>query len=77
MEYVGQYNQPSRYASEDYKIEERRMEKFLDGLAPALKCQLVVHTFPDFKTLVDNANMLEAKRHSLMTSANAVVIILP
>ena len=29
--------------------ESKKMEKFLDGLAPALKCQLAVHTFPDLK----------------------------
>ena len=41
------------------------MEKFLDGLAPALRCQLIVHTFPDFKTLVDMAITLENERRSL------------
>ena len=45
--------------------ENKRMEKFPDGLAPALKCQLVVHTFPDFKTLVDKAITLENERRSL------------
>ena len=70
MEYVDQYNQLSRYASEDYKTEERRMEKFLDGLALALKCQLVVLMFPDFKTLVNKAIMLEVELAARMTSAN-------
>ena len=37
----------------------------MDGMAPALKCQLVVHTFPDFKTLVDKAITLENERRSL------------
>ena len=41
------------------------MEKFLDGLAPTLRCQLVVHTFPDFKTLVDKVITLENERRSL------------
>src|SRR3954467_15875839 len=45
--------------------ESKKMEKFLDGLAPALKCQLVVHTFPDFKTLVDKAITPENERRSL------------
>jgi hypothetical protein len=43
----------------------KKMEKFLDCLAPALKCQLIVHTFPDFKTLVDKAITLENERRSL------------
>lgn len=65
MEYLDQFNQLSRYASDDYKTEEKKMKKFLDGLTPALKCQLVVHAFPDFKTLMDKAIMLETGRRSL------------
>ena len=41
------------------------MEKKLDGLAPTLICQLVVHTFPDFKTLVDKAITLKNECRSL------------
>ena len=58
-EYNGQFTLLSRYANEERMTESKKMEKFLDGLAPALKCQLVVHTFPDFKTLVDKAITLE------------------
>src|SRR4051812_29394636 len=55
----------SRYANEEHMTESKKMEKFLDGLAPALKCQLVVHTFPDFKTLVDKDITLENERRGL------------
>ena len=65
QEYNGQFAQLSRYANEERMTENKKMEKFLDGLAPALKCQLVVHTFPDFKTLVDKAITLENGRRSL------------
>lgn len=41
------------------------MEKFLDGLIPSLKCQLVVHTFPDFRTLVDKAIILESEHRNM------------
>ena len=64
-EYNSQFTQLSRYAYDEHMTENKRMEKFLDGLAPALKCQLVVHTFPDFKTLVDKAITLENERRSL------------
>ena len=64
-EYNGQFTQLSRYAYDEHMTENKRMEKFLDGLAPALRCQLVVHTFPDFKTLVDKAITLENERRSL------------
>ena len=55
LEYNSQFTLLSRYANEERMTESKKMEKFLEGLAPALKCQLVVHTFPDFKTLVDKA----------------------
>src|SRR4051812_48864604 len=64
-DYNGQFTLLSRYANEERMTESKKMEKFLDGLAPALKCQLVVHTFSDFKTLVDKAITLENERHSL------------
>ena len=64
-EYNGQFTQLSRYAYDEHMTENKKMEKFLDGLAPALKCQLVIHTFPDFKTLVDKAITLENERRSL------------
>src|SRR6187399_2996542 len=64
-EYNSQFTQLSRYANEEHMTENKKIEKFLDGLAPALKCQLVVHTFPDFKTLVDKAITLENERRSL------------
>ena len=64
-EYNGQFTQLSRYAYDEHMTENKRMEKFLDGLAPALRCQLIVHTFPDFKTLVDKAITLENERRSL------------
>ena len=64
-EYNSQFTQLSRYANEEHMTENKKMEKNLDGLAPALKCQLVVHTFPDFKTLVDKAIALENERRSL------------
>ena len=52
-EYNSQFTLLSRYANEERMTESKKMEKFLEVLAPALKCQLVVHTFPDFKTLVE------------------------
>ena len=64
-QYLDQFTQLSRYANDEYMTEDRKMEKFLDGLVPSLKCQLVVHTFPDFKTLVDKAIILENEHRSI------------
>src|SRR3990170_180775 len=58
-QYLDQFTQLARYANDEYMTEDKKMEKFHDGLIPSLKCQLVVHTFPDFKTLVDKAIILE------------------
>ena len=64
-QYLDQFTQLSRYANDEYMTEDKRMEKFLDGLVPSLKCQLVVHTFPDFKTLVDKAIILENEHRNI------------
>src|SRR3990170_6955600 len=64
-QYLDQFTQLSRYANDEYMTESKRMEKFLDGLVPSLKCQLVVHTFLDFKTLVDKAIILENEHHDM------------
>ena len=64
-EYNSQFTLLSRYANEERMTESKKMEKFLEGLAPSLKRQLVVHTFSDFKTLVDKAITLENERRSL------------
>ena len=37
-EYNGQFTQLSRYAYDEHMTESKKMEKFLDGLAPALTC---------------------------------------
>jgi hypothetical protein len=58
-QYLDQFTQLARYANDEYMTEDKKMEKFLDGLIPSLMCQLVVHTFLDFKTLVDKAIILE------------------
>ena len=64
-QYLDQFIQLVRYAHEDYMTENKKMEKFLEGLVPSLKCQLVVHTFPDFKTLVDKAIILENEHRNM------------
>ena len=65
MQYLDQFTQLARYANNEYMTECKKMEKFLDGLVPSLKCQLVVHTFPDFKTLVDKAIILENEHRNM------------
>ena len=37
-EYNSQFTLLSRYANEECMSENKKMEKFMDGLAPALKC---------------------------------------
>src|SRR3990170_3644642 len=64
-QYLDQFTQLARYTNDEYMTEDKKMGKFLDGLIPSLKCQLVVHTFADFKTLVDKAIILENKHRNM------------
>ena len=64
-QYLNQFTQLSWYANDEYMTEDKKMEKFLDGLVPSLRCQLVVHTIPDFKTLVDKTIIVENEHRNI------------
>jgi hypothetical protein len=64
-QYLDQFTQLAWYANDEYMTEGKNMEKYLGGLVPSLKCHLVVHTFPDFKTLVDKAIILENEHRNM------------
>jgi hypothetical protein len=65
IEYLSQFTQVARYANDEHTTKNKRMDKFLDVLAKSLMCQLIVHTFPNFRTLVHKAIILENERHNL------------
>jgi hypothetical protein len=64
-EYRDKFIQLSRYAPEEVADDERKQEKFLEGLIGPLQYQLMSHTFPSFQKLLDKAIALEHKRVQL------------
>jgi hypothetical protein len=61
-EYRDKILQLSRYAPEDVNTDAKRQYRFLRGLVDPLHFQLMNHTFPNFKHLIDRAIMTERKR---------------
>jgi hypothetical protein len=64
-EYQDRFTQLSRYAPEEVNADEKRQERFLEGLIGPLNYQLQSHTFPNFQTLLNKAIGLESKRKEL------------
>jgi hypothetical protein len=61
-EYRDRFTQLSRYAPEEVDTDEKRQERFLEGLIGPLNYQLQSHTFPNFQILLNKAIGLESKR---------------
>jgi hypothetical protein len=61
-EYHDRFTQLSRYALEEVNTDEKRQERFLEGLIRPLNYQLQSHTFPNFQTLLNKVIGLESKR---------------
>jgi hypothetical protein len=64
-EYHDRFTQLSRYALEEVETDEKRQERFLEGLIGPLNYQLQSHSFPNFQTLLNEAIGLEGKRKEL------------
>jgi hypothetical protein len=64
-EYRDRFTQLSRYALEEVDTDEKRQERFLEGLIGPLNYQLHSHTFPNFQTLLNKAIGHESKRRVL------------
>ena len=54
-EYLQKFNHLAHYSLCDVAIEERRIDRFLGGLNPQLRCTLGMLDFTDFQTLVNKA----------------------
>ena len=64
-EYLDKFTQLSRYAPDEVNTDEKRQERFLDGLIGPLNYRLQSHTFPNFQMLLNKAIGLESKRAEL------------
>jgi hypothetical protein len=64
-EYRDRFTQLSRYAPEEVDTDEKRQERFLEGLIGPLNYQLQSQNFPNFQTLLNKAIGLANKRKEL------------
>jgi hypothetical protein len=64
-EYRDRFTQLSRYAPKEVDTDEKRQERFLEGLIGPLNYQLQSHNFLNFQILLNKAIGLESKRRDL------------
>jgi hypothetical protein len=64
-EYHDLFTQLSYYALEEVDTDEKRQERFLEGLIGPLNYQLQSHILPNFQTLLNKAFGLESKRKEM------------
>ncbi|XP_071681683.1 uncharacterized protein [Lolium perenne] len=62
VDYLDKFTTLSRYAPEDTNTEEKKKDRFLNGLHDELQSILVVVPYPDLESLVDASIMVESKR---------------
>jgi hypothetical protein len=60
-EYLNQFIQLARYATNDISTDEKKQDTFLKGLNDVIKFQLFNTDYPDFQHLVDKAIIIENK----------------
>jgi len=64
-EYCNHFTQLSHYAPEEVNNDAKKQNHFLKGLNDGVQLQLMTVVYPDFKTLVDRAILIENKRQEL------------
>ncbi|XP_071678360.1 uncharacterized protein [Lolium perenne] len=62
VDYLDKFNTLARYAPEDTDTDEKKRDRFLNGLREEIQSILVVVPYPDLEALVDAAIMVESKR---------------
>jgi hypothetical protein len=64
-EFRDRFIELSCYAPEEVADDEKKQERFMEGLAGPFQYQLMSHTFLSFQHLLDKAICLESKRREL------------
>ncbi|XP_071677018.1 uncharacterized protein [Lolium perenne] len=62
VEYLDKFNTLARYAPKDTDTDEKKRDRFLNGLHEEIQSILVAVPYPDLEALVDAAIMVESKR---------------
>jgi hypothetical protein len=60
-EYLNSFIQLSRYTTEDIDTDEKKQDKFLEGLNDDIQFQLLNTDYVDFQHMVDKAIVIESK----------------
>jgi hypothetical protein len=64
-EYRDKFIQMSRHAPADVADDVEKQDHFREGLIGPIKYQLMVHTFVNFRKMVDNAILVEHARQKM------------
>ncbi|KAK1649457.1 hypothetical protein QYE76_067262 [Lolium multiflorum] len=62
VDYLDKFNTLARYAPQDTDTDEKKRDRFLNGLHEEIQSILVAVPYPDLEALVDAAIMVESKR---------------
>nr|AAX96624.1 retrotransposon protein, putative, Ty3-gypsy sub-class [Oryza sativa Japonica Group]ABA92970.1 retrotransposon protein, putative, Ty3-gypsy subclass [Oryza sativa Japonica Group] len=61
-EYLSQFNKLARYAPKEVDTDNKKIRKFLKGIAVGMRLQLLAHDFPTFQHMINKALLLEDAR---------------
>ncbi|XP_071678362.1 uncharacterized protein [Lolium perenne] len=62
VDYLDKFNTLARYAPQDTDTDEKKRDRFMNGLHEEIQSILVAVPYPDLEALVDAAIMVESKR---------------
>ncbi|KAK1660994.1 hypothetical protein QYE76_049153 [Lolium multiflorum] len=62
VDYLEKFNTLARYAPQDVDTDEKKRDRFMNGLQEEIQSILVAVPYPDLESLVDAAIMVESKR---------------
>ena len=67
-EYLTKFNNLARYAPDDTNTEEKKKDRFLQGMHQAIKTQLSVLQFQDFQAMINTALISEKEHRTIYDS---------
>uniref|UniRef100_J3KVD7 Reverse transcriptase domain-containing protein n=1 Tax=Oryza brachyantha TaxID=4533 RepID=J3KVD7_ORYBR len=65
MEYLREFNHLARYAPDDVNTDDRKQNRFINGLSAEMQLELAAHSFLDFQDLVNRSVVVESKMNNL------------
>ncbi|XP_071680501.1 uncharacterized protein [Lolium perenne] len=77
VEYMDKFTTLSRYAPEDIDTEEKKKDRFLNGLHDEMQSILVAVPYPDLESIVDASIMVESKRKSAFENRKRKAMMQP